>query len=66
MMSSDGICLRNLLGEVSMEDQPENENINPDNPNPWNKREEKSSRRIYLLIALLSALLAYILSGTAR
>jgi len=49
-----------------MEDQPENENINPDNPNPWNKREEKSSRRIYLLIALLSALLAYILSGTAR
>ncbi|MDT8375749.1 MAG: hypothetical protein RQ867_03310 [Mariprofundaceae bacterium] len=52
-----------------MEDQAENmhsENINPENPNPWNKREEKSSRRLYLLITLFCLLLAYILSGTAK
>ncbi|MCF7821907.1 MAG: hypothetical protein K9M17_05655 [Mariprofundaceae bacterium] len=47
-----------------MEDQPEN--MSPDNPDPWNKREKESSRRLYLLVVLLSALLAYVLSGTTR
>jgi hypothetical protein len=47
-----------------MEDQPEN--MNPDNPDPWNKREEESSRRLYLLITLLCLLLAYVVSGSAR
>ena len=67
MISTDGtICLYSLLGEVSVEDQPENENMNPENPNPWNKREKESNRRLYLLVMLLCLLLAYILSGAVK
>jgi len=42
------------------------ENISPENKNPWNKREQKSPTVLYLLLALLCLILAYVLSGTAK
>jgi hypothetical protein len=68
MSTDDTVCLQSRPGEVNMEDQPEDqpENMNPDNPDPWNKREEESSQRLYLLITLLCLLLAYVVSGSAR
>lgn len=38
------------------------ENVSPENGNPWNKRESRSPLRLYLLIGLLCLLLAYVLS----
>ena len=47
-----------------MEDRPDN--MGPDNPNPWNKREKKSSIFLYLAIAAVCLILAYVVSGAAK
>ena len=47
-------------------EEREDENVSSKNPNPWNKREQKSPLLLYLLIALLCLVLAYALSGTAK
>lgn len=41
------------------------ESNTPENNNPWNKREQKSSWLLYLVIIVFCLGLAYILSGTA-
>ena len=42
------------------DDMPENHETS------WNKREKESPLRLYLLLALLCLVLAYVLSGTAK